>query len=468
MTASPPLFPPATRDDWLRAIGGAARAPAAHITYDGIPVEPLPIRAIASPALTRADPAGWDIRPLHDAADPSAVNAAILADIAGGATSIALQLAVPGQYGLTPRFDAISAALKAVPLDRIPVCFAAGDQYIGAAQCLMALWEATGRPGPDMGGAIHADPLGTLAVTGVLEAGLWPTLELLGSFVAANIEPWPNVRLLMADGAPYHDAGASEAQELAAMLATAVEYLRALSFEHMPVADVLPHLTLGLAADADLFATIAKLRAARLLIARVAEASGAGGAAGTVDVWVRTSQRMLTAQAPHTNILRNSIAALGAAVGGADAITVRPHTHALGASDVGAQRLARNTHLLLRDESGIARVLDPAAGSSTVAALTTALAERAWTLFQEIEAAGGMAKSLLSGKVQAGIARTAAARVADLATGKTAITGVTKFTAADEAVLPITPHPQPAPIEHAETRIPPMPVLRVSAPLEPG
>ena len=466
MTARTSTVTAATYEDWLRAIGGAASALPAHTTYDGIRVEPLSPRAAAAPLLTRANAASWDIRQLHAAADPAAVNAAIHDDIAGGATSIALQLATPGQPGLPPRYDAIAAALEGVPLERVDVCFAAGDQYLGAAQCLMALWEATGRPGPDMRGAIHADPLGTLAVSGALEAGLWPALELLGSFASTNIDPWPNVRLLLADGAPYHDAGASEAQELGAMLATAVEYLRALSFEHVPVDRVLPHLTLGLAADADLFATIAKLRAARLLIGRVAEASGAGDAAGAIDLWARTSQRMLTVKAPHTNTLRNTIAALGAALGGADAITVRPHTHALGASDPGARRLARSTHLLLKDESSIARVLDPAAGSGTVAALTQALAERAWTLFQEIEAAGGMAKSLLSGKVQAGIAKTAAARAKDAASGTLVITGVTAYAVTGEATQIVTSHPPAAPIEQAGTRIPPMPVLRLSEPFE--
>ena len=454
--------PSASHAEWLRLAGDAVAL--AHTTYDGIRVEPLSARAENAPRLTRANAAGWDIRQLTAMADPAAANAAILEDMAGGVTSIALQLATPGQFGVPPRYEAIAAALQGVPLDSVEVCFAAGDQYFGAAQCLMALWEASGAHPADMRGAIHADPLGTLAATGALEAGLWPSLELLGGFVATNIDPWPKVKLLLADGAPYHDAGASEAQELAAMLATAVEYLRVLSFEYVPVERVLPHLTLRLAADADLFATIAKLRAARLLIARVAGASGAGEvAAGAVDIWVPTSQRMLTIEAPHTNILRNSIAALGAAVGGADAITVLPHTHGLGASDTGARRLTRNTQLLLRDESGIARVLDPCAGSGMVAALTEALAKRAWTLFQEIEAAGGMAKALLSGKVQDGIARTAERRRADIASGKTPITGLTAFAVPDEPALTIAPHPPAAPINHAETRIVPMPVLRQTA-----
>jgi len=376
-----------------------------------------------------------------------------------------LQLASPGQFGLAPRYDAIAAALDGLPLDRLAICFAAGDQYFGAAQCLLSLWDATGRAATSVRGAILADPLGTLARTGALESGLWPALELFGQFVESSMVSWPNVRLLLADGALYHDAGASEAQELAAMLATVVEYFRALRFEGLLAADIAPHLTVCLAADADLFLTIAKLRAARVLLARVAEACGADAQADRIDLWVKTSQRMLTVQAPHTNILRNSIAALGASLGGADTITVLPHTFVAGQPGADARRLAVTTHALLKDESGLAHVLDPAAGSAQVEALTDALARRAWTLFQAIEAEGGMARALLAGSVQREIANTADKRASDIAAGRQVVTGVTAFQATDTSA-PQTPHPPAAPIERAETRIAPLLVRHLSQPHE--
>ena len=454
MTNRPPLgdFPPTSRADWLRLAGAAGKR--SYLTYDGIEIEPIQAHAPAPAplSLARSNPKGWDARTLHASSDPKAARKAIADDLAAGATSIVLQLATPGQFGLAPRYEAIAAVLDGVPLDRMTVCFAAGDQYFGAAQCLLSIWDATGRPAASARGAIHADPLGTLARTGALESGLWPALELLGQFVDSSMVSWPNVRLLLADGALYHDAGASEAQELAAMLATVVEYLRVMSFEGISAAAVFPHLTVRLAADADLFLTIAKLRAARLLLGRVAEACGAGGQAGLIELWAITSQRMQRVSAPHKNILRNSIAAVGAAVGGADSLTIVPHSYASGPPDAAARRLAVTTQALMAEESGLARVLDPADGATQVAALTDALARRAWTLFQEIEAEGGMARALLKGSVQAGIASTAARRAADVLSGADA-------SEADDSPAH-RPHPPMAPIERAGTRIAPLPIAR--------
>ena len=456
---------PPGRDDWLRAIGGAAALDELrHRTLDGIDIEPLSARALGSCAsASRANPAGWDIRALHAGADAAAANAAIADDLNGGATSIALKLGTPGDFGLPPRYDAIAAALAGVPLDKIEVSLLCGDQYFGAAQTMLALFEATGRPGHELRAGIFADPLGTLARTGALEAGLWPSLELLGQFVAANFEPWPLVRLLLADGALYHDAGASEAQELAAVLATVLEYVRVLDFDGVSAAALWPHLTVSLAADCDQLATIAKLRAARVLLARLAGGLGAPDAAREVQIWATTSQRMLTNQALHTNVLRNTIAAFSAAVGGADAITVYPHDWAAGASSAASRRLARNTQLLLAEESGLARVLDAGAGSGSIEAFTEALARRAWALFQEIEASGGMAKALLAGGLQDGIFDMAARREKLFSEGKLAVTGVTAFVAADGEAGPVHAHPAPAPVERAETRVPALPVRRLSA-----
>jgi methylmalonyl-CoA mutase len=461
-----PQKPFAAKDDWLRLIGGEAGLAALRSqTLDGLVLEPLAPRADQPEFLARSNAKAWDIRPLHALASPTATRAAIADDLAGGATSVAIKLATPGDFGLAPRYDAITAALEGVPLDKVEVSLMSGDQYFGAAQVLSALWDQTGRPAASLRAGLHADPLGTLARTGALEAGLWPSLEVLGKFTAVNMMQWPDVRLLLADGTLYHDAGASEAQELAAMLATVVEYLRVLDFEGWKARDVFRQLTVGLAADADLFATIAKLRAARQLLAQLDSSLGANGAANRIKLWVTTSRRMLTARAVHANVLRNSIAALGAVAGGADAITVLPHTWAVGAPDAAARRLARNTHHLMAEECGLARVLDPGAGSGHIAALTDAMAQKAWALFQEIEAAGGMARALLSGKVQRDVAEMAARREAEVAGGKRAITGITAFAAVETGVSAV-PHPAPAPIERAETRVPALPVRRLSAALE--
>ena len=456
-------FPAATHEVWLEAVAEAIRGAKAidqlaRRTDDGIRVEPIVGRdRRPSPVAARNNPRSWVIRTLHTSSDARSVRSAIGDDLAAGVTSVALQLATPGQQGLPPKYEAIGAALKDVPLDRTGVCFSAGDQYFGIAQSLLALCEEAGMPSSAARGGIHADPVGTLARTGALEAGLWPSLEILGQFAASNLDTWPHVRLLMANAGIYHDAGASEAQELAAMLATTVEYLRVMDFEGVGAARLFAHLTVTLAADCDLFLTIAKLRAARLLLARLAAVCGAPGAERDLELWVTTSERMLTRRTLHTNILRNSIAGLGAAVGGADCITIRPHSAAVGVADAGAHRLARNIQLLLLEESGIARVLDPAAGSGHVAAVTEALAQRAWSLFQDIEAKGGIARMLLSGELQAVIAATAVNRQKEFLDGRRKLTGVGDPYEADEAVGWVAPIPISAPILHAQTQIPALP-----------
>lgn len=393
-------------------------------TLDGIGIEPLYERVPATPlSLTPRVDGAWDVRSRVAEPDPAAANRIILDELAGGVTSITLQLASPGQFGLPTRYDAISRALKDVRLDIAPVTFLAGDQYFGALQCLMALWDAQGREGANRRARLDADPLGTLARTGALEQDLWSTLEVLGHLVKQNLDNLGSVSLLLADGRPYHDAGASEAEEIALTLATAVEYLRTLDFEGVRADRVVPRLGLALSADADVLLTVAKFRAMRLVFSRMAEAVGAAGPAELIEVAATTSARMLSRRAPDTNILRSTLAAAGAVIGGADAITVLPHTSAIGQPGADARRLARNTSVVLQAEAALGRVSDPLAGSGAIEALTGELAAKAWSIFQEVEAAGGMAKALMAGKIGTRIAASRQRRAEEFAEGKRGLIG---------------------------------------------
>ena len=215
------------------------------------------------------------------------------------------------------------------------------------------------------------------------------------------------------------------------MLASAVAYLRTAEAHGVAPGDAAPRIGLELAADADLFLTVAKLRAARLLWARVLEASGVTGARVRLDV--QTSARMMMPADVHTNMLRTTAAALGAGIGGADAVTVLPFTHALGRPDGFARRIARNTQIILRDESFIGAVRDPGAGSGAIEHLTQSLCETAWALFQEIEAAGGAMDALRQGLVQGWIADACADRDAALAEDRLQLVGATHFRNDDDA-----------------------------------
>ena len=157
-----------------------------------------------------------------------------------------------------------------------------------------------------------------------------------------------------------------------------------------------------------------------------------------------TSERMMAKRDPWVNMLRTTVACAGAAFGGAEAITVLPFTWALGKPDAFARRIARNTHLVLQEESAAARVIDPAHGSWYVETLTDQLAGKAWELFQEIEAKGGMARALESGFIQGEIARVAEARAKSIANGRIELTGVSAFPMlADDGVKVSAPCARP-------------------------
>jgi methylmalonyl-CoA mutase len=240
-------------------------------------------------------------------------------------------------------------------------------------------------------------------------------------------EASPGVQVMTADGVIAHNAGASEAQELAVTLSTLVAYLRAAEHGGVLPAQALKKINVSLAADIDEFSTIAKLRAARRLIWRVADASGAGDAAAAVTINCPTSYRIMAKRDPWTNILRTTIACTGAALGGADAIVVLPFTFALGKPDAFSRRVARNIQIVCQEESHLGRVTDPAGGSWYVENLTDDMAKKAWEVFQDIEARGGMFAALNSGYIQEMIAKTAQARAKDIATLRQELTGVSAF-----------------------------------------
>src|SRR5262249_13441721 len=174
-----------------------------------------------------------------------------------------------------------------------------------------------------------------------------------------------------ADARIVHNAGGSEAQELAYALAVAVAYLRALEAGGVGLDAARGMIYFRFAADADQLLTIAKFRGVRKLWARIEEACGLTPAPAFITA--ETAWRMMTRRDPHTNMLRATIAVVSAGVAGANAITVLPFTMALGLPDPFARRIARNTQLVLLEESNLARVSDPAAGSGAVEALTDAL-----------------------------------------------------------------------------------------------
>ena len=263
------------------------------------------------------------------------------------------------------------------------------------------------------------DPAATLAARGSLARSVDDTFEVLLAVFAAMCDAGIDGRLIVADGRPWHDGGASEAQELAAVLAATVACLRQAEARGLELSSYARRLGVLLAADADQFVTIAKFRAMRLLLARVFELAGLPEA--TVRVDAETSWRMMARRDPYLNMLRTSAAAFAAATGGADSVTVLPFD--LG-GEAFAERMARNIQTISLDEAALFRVGDPGAGSGAIEALTAELARTAWDAFRAIEAEGGLPAAVRSGTIQARIAAKRDERFGKVARREIELVGV--------------------------------------------
>jgi len=466
-------FPPATEEQWLalvdKVLKGAPVAKLASRTPGGLPVEPLYTRdrspggadeagfpgvapfTRGAPSVARPD-GGWELRSKVAAADPHDANRLALRELERGATELSVHFDVAFRSGLHPTepgftdlagsdgvlitsVDDLAAVLDGVLLDLAPVHLRPGGEYVRAGELLMALWERQQvEPGAIRGG-IGADPIGTLATTGRLAQGIDVALGELGELAVRVGERHPLVRTLSVDTTPYVESGASEVQELAVMLSTGAAYLRALAAVGMDVDAACARIEITLTADADVFTTIAKLRAARRVWSAMTEACGAVGPAQAAHLHVRTAERMLTRRDPWVNLLRVTAAGFAAGVAGADSVTTLAFDARLGEPEELGRRMARNTQLLLQEESNVGRVLDPAGGSWYVETLTDQLAAAAWSTFHELESAGGLPAVLLDGQLAARITEVRDERLARIATRRDPITGVSEFADLHESTV---------------------------------
>jgi len=448
-------FPPATYDDWRKLVEAVLKgAPFEKLvgkTSDGLAIEPIYSRAKgASRIAGRAAALPWQIMQRVDHPDAAKANAQALHDLENGASGLEFEFAGgPGARG----FGIADAAPETLRRVFDGVHFDAGaaialNPVLGrgnAGVTLAGLIEAKGIDPAKVDIRFNYQALSTIAVRGAAAAA-WPDMEkpfakVIGELIGRGFKG----PFVLADGRPVHDAGGSEAQELAFALALAVSYLRALEAGGMALDTARSALSFRLSADADQFLTMAKFRSIRLLWARIEQACGL--APKPAFVTAETAWRMLTQRDPYVNMLRATMATFSAGLGGANAITVLPHTLAFGLPDAFARRVARNTQLVLLEESNLDKVSDPAAGSGGIETLTGQLCEAAWSLFQEIEKAGGVFAALEPNLIQRKVAATRAMREQNIARRKEVLTGASEFpnlheaAVAVEAVKPIVSAP---------------------------
>ena len=469
-------FPPVTHELWLEAVDKVLKGRSfddvlRSETADGIGIEPLYTADDAAPVdqfpaigtSRRASniaglTAGWDVRQRHALVGTAHdTNTRILTDLARGVTSIELLGA-----GIDD-LDTLDAILADVLLDLAPICMWGTDSGVAHARLLLDLTVRRGMQPSEVEADLGCDPIGRLAEHGTVGDPIDVAIEAVGALAVEVAATHPRVRTVRADGGPYASAGATPATELAVTVATGVSYLRTLVAAGLAPDKAMTQILLSLTVGTDQFGDMAKLRALRVMWARVADVVGVADHRATIQAV--TASTTATRRDPWANMLRVTIGCFAAATGGADIVTVRPFDAMVGVSDDLGLRVARNTQLALMEESNLHRVIDPAGGSWYVEHLTDALAAEAWAIFQEIEREGGIVGSLRSGAVQQRVADAAQATAEAVATRRRPITGVSQFPNIDEAALE---RETPATIEppEGEREVAPLRPQRLAEPFE--
>jgi methylmalonyl-CoA mutase len=468
-------FPATDRQDWLRLVQAALKErPFEKLvskSYDGFSIEPLYDRATNLPPIVgRAPGQPWHVLQRVDHPDPVQANKQALEDLENGATGLTLvfsgSLNANG-YGLAARPEALAQVLDKVQLDAgIAIDLNLSLPTRNAVQLIAAYVKERGIAPRSVDLRASINPIGGFAASGVAPAPWSELSKRVAGAVGDLAAQGYRGPFAVADGRIIHNAGGSEAQELAFALIAALDCLRALENAGVPLEAARKMIYFRMAADADEFLTIAKFRAIRKLWARVEDACGLSPR--PVTVAAETAWRMMTARDPHVNMLRTTIAITAAGLGGADTISALPHTAAIGLPDAFARRVVRNTQLILLEESNLYRVADPSAGAGGIEHLTGALCDSAWPLFQRYEQAGGAWASFEQGLIQRDVALVRERRRQDVARRVQPITGVSDYPNLHEDGARVLDVPRIALHEEraATPTIAPLPSIRLAEPFE--
>ena len=424
-------FPANTREEWMTLVetvlkGQPFEKRLVRSTADGVAIQPLETADTTATACgplfgPRDIDRPWDLRCETTHPDPKAANRQILQDLEGGAASVLLKLDPSGETGIAVGGSAdLATALDGVYLELAPVALDAGFLGPQAADWLGEL----GKRAPNAPLAFHMDPLSAFAASGACPGSIDSQITLAAQTGARWAVPYAKATFFLASGRVVHEAGGSEGQEIAFALSAAVAYAKALVEAGLSMSEAFGRIVLGLAAEETYFTGLAKLRATRRLWGQVTRACGVDLPA---KIEARSSRRMLSTLDPWVNLLRLSAAGFAAAVGGADAVILAPFTEPMGHPSELARRQARNTQLVLMEEAQLGRVSDPAAGAYSLETLTDGIARKAWAIFQEIEARGGVVKALEQGSIQSDAATVRARRNKDLSTRRQGVIGVNEF-----------------------------------------
>ncbi|MFE7060929.1 methylmalonyl-CoA mutase family protein [Sutcliffiella sp. NPDC057660] len=422
-------FPEVTLEDWAaqaeKALKGKPVPKLNSLTYEGITRKPI-YTEVDLEGISPVDKNGsadWTVsQQLYPGTSLEEINNQLLQELQKGLQAIHFFVKPalnPKALEIT-RLEELEALLKDVHVEQVPL-----QVYTGSsATAFLNLLKDSSIEKTNLHGIIGTDPIGELATSGSLNE----PLEQLFDEMKANLE-WKkqsgtSVKTIWIQAAPYHNGGASSVEELAASIATAVTYLNALMERGATVQEAASEMAFSFPVGSDFFMEVSKLRAARLLWANIVEAFGGEEEAQKMTLHATTSVFTKSNLDPYVNMLRTTTEAFSAAIGGAESINIDSYQQG---SDVFSRRIARNTHYILKEESFLSKVVDPAAGSYYVEKLTHQLAEEAWKLFQEIEGLGGIVDALQAGFLQEKVKQVRDKRLKDVESRKKVLVGTNMY-----------------------------------------
>ena len=323
-----------------------------------------------------------------------------------------------------------------IPLDTMSVSMTMNGAVIPVLAFYIVAAERAGVPQENLSGTIQNDILKEFMVRNTYIYPPEPSMRIVSDIIAYTSENMPRFNSISISGYHMHEAGATAVQELAFTIADGKEYAKRAMEAGLDIDTFAPRLSFFWGIGMNFFMEIAKMRAARALWHDVMEGLGAQNAKSKMlRTHCQTSGVSLQEQDPYNNVIRTTVEAMAAVLGGTQSLHTNALDEAIALPTDFSARIARNTQLVLQEETGITNVADPLGGSYYVEALTAKLVEEAEQVLAQVEAAGGMTAYVASGEPKAAIERAAAAKQASVDRGETVIVGVNKYRLSQEAEI---------------------------------
>ncbi|GHV35779.1 methylmalonyl-CoA mutase [Synergistales bacterium] len=464
-------FKEATYDEWKEAAVAALKGASFDKsmftqTYEGIRLEPIYTRESLKnipeaktlpgkyPSLRGGHASGyvkspWEVAQVCDDRTPSAANETIKHDLAKGATTITIRLSdsTPDEsrgVSVSSPEDA-KCLLDGIDTAKYPFHIFAG----ASAKPLIDFIAPLG----DLKGCIGADPIGSYLLFGKLPRALDKLFDEAGDTINFAEAKAPSLRTLLFKGDVYHNAGANAVQEVAFVMASAIELAQAMSARSIDIEKFAKHIRFEFSVGSNFFMEIAKIRAARFVWSRIAESFGGGTESEKCEIFATTSFFTKTVYDPYVNLLRNTTEAFSAVLGGVDGLTVVPFDEAVRCGDEFSRRVARNSQIMLQNEYHLLQPIDPAGGSWYLESLTDELSRHIWAEIQKVEGKGGMIACIKDGYVQSEIDGILQQRFKKLATRADRALGTNMYPNVAETPLP---REEREPVRIADTEITPL------------